>query len=244
MSKSGVVIIGATSAIAQATARRLAADGRPLFLAGRNEKRLGTIARELGAPYHVLTGTDFDSIAGVVDSATGEIGPISGIVNCIGSIVLKPAHITAESDYDSVLDTNLRSAFATVRSGAKAMLKTGGSIVLISSAAAQTGLTNHEMIAAAKGAIISLTRAAAASYATKQIRVNAVAPGLIDTPAAARLLASEASRQASESMHALGRVGKPDDVASAITWLLDHENSFVTGQVVGVDGGLGHVRPR
>jgi NAD(P)-dependent dehydrogenase (short-subunit alcohol dehydrogenase family) len=124
------------------------------------------------------------------------------------------------------------------------MMNSGGAIVLVSSAAARVGLANHEAIAAAKAGIIGLTLAAAASYAARGIRVNCVAPGLTETPLTARITANEASRKASEAMHALGRIGRPEEIASAMAWLLDPENSWVTGQVIGVDGGLASVRPR
>jgi NAD(P)-dependent dehydrogenase (short-subunit alcohol dehydrogenase family) len=116
--------------------------------------------------------------------------------------------------------------------------------VLVSSAAAQTGLANHEAIAAAKGGVIGLTRSAAASYARQGVRVNAVAPGLVRTKLTERLTSSPQAEQASLALHALGRLGEPDDVASAIGWLLDPVQSWVTGQVIGIDGGLGSVRAR
>ena len=124
------------------------------------------------------------------------------------------------------------------------MRSTGGSIVLVSSAAAQIGLANHEAIAAAKAGVIGLTRAAAASYSRQGIRVNAVAPGLVRTKLTARLTSSPQAEQTSIAMHALGRIGEPEDVASAIAWLLDSDQSWVTGQVIGVDGGLGSIRAR
>lgn len=102
------------------------------------------------------------------------------------------------------------------------------------------GLTNHEAIAAAKAGVIGLTRAAAATYARRGVRVNCVAPGLVETPMSARLTGSEEARKKSEAMHPLGRLGQPVDVAAAIRWLLRREESgWVTGQVIGVDGGLG-----
>ncbi len=124
------------------------------------------------------------------------------------------------------------------------MRSEGGSIVLVSSAAAQIGLANHEAIAAAKGGIAGLTLSAAASYAPSGVRVNAVAPGLVQTKLTERLTSSERAEEASRAMHALGRLGEPEDVASAIAFLLDPANSWITGQVIGVDGGLGSVRPR
>jgi NAD(P)-dependent dehydrogenase (short-subunit alcohol dehydrogenase family) len=120
----------------------------------------------------------------------------------------------------------------------------GGSIVLMSTAAARVGLANHEAIAAAKAGVVGLVISAAATYAPKGIRVNCVAPGLVRTPMTERLTANEASLKASVALHALGRIGEPADVAAAIEWLLDPAQTWVTGQVIGVDGGLGSVRSR
>ncbi len=120
----------------------------------------------------------------------------------------------------------------------------GGSIVLAASAAAQTGIANHEAIAAAKGGVIGLTRSAAATYGARGLRVNAVAPGLVDAKMTAGLVGNQAQAEASRAMHVLGRLGTGDDIAAAVTWLLDPMTSWVTGQIIGVDGGLGQVRTR
>jgi NAD(P)-dependent dehydrogenase (short-subunit alcohol dehydrogenase family) len=106
------------------------------------------------------------------------------------------------------------------------------------------GLANHEAIAAAKAGVIGLMLSAAASYAGINLRFNAVAPGLVQTPLTAQLTASETSRKFSEAMHALGRLGTPEDVARAIVFLLDPLNNWITGQVLAVDGGLSRVRPK
>jgi NAD(P)-dependent dehydrogenase (short-subunit alcohol dehydrogenase family) len=126
------------------------------------------------------------------------------------------------------------------------MRKSGGSIVLMTTAAARLGLANHEAIAAAKAGVIGLMQSAAASYASRGIRVNAVAPGLVKTGLTERIWSKETSAEYSRNMHALGRLGEPKDVASLIVWLLDPENDWITGQVFGVDGGLGtlHVAAR
>ncbi len=238
------VILGAGGGIGSALARQLASKGANMVLAGRSAGPLGELATEVGGIAVPLDARNPDEIAEAVNRAESEFGGIDGIVNCVGSLLLKPAHVTTDAQWDDTIATNLTSAFGAVRAGARSMRKQGGSIVLVSSAAAQTGLANHEAIAAAKGGVIGLTRSAAATYAPNNIRVNAVAPGLVRTPLTARLTESEAAEQVSVAMHALGRLGTPDDVASAIVFLLDPANSWVTGQILGVDGGLGSVRPR
>lgn len=234
-----IFLIGATGGIGSATARRL----RPraeLILAGRNEDKLKALSDELSCPYIAVNAADFDAL----DRAVQAHAPMDAIINCAGSLLLKPAHLTTEREYRDTVDLSLTTAFAAVRAGAKAMMSTGGSIVLCATAAARSGFANHEAIAAAKGGVMGLTLSAAASYAPRNIRVNCVAPGLVETPLTARITNNDAARTASQSMHALGRIGKPEDIASAIAWLVDPENSWVTGQVLGVDGGLGTIRTK
>jgi NAD(P)-dependent dehydrogenase (short-subunit alcohol dehydrogenase family) len=238
------VILGAGGGIGSATARLLAKRGAHLVLAGRTPQSLEALASETGGIAYPLDASQTTEVAAAVDMAATRFGRIDGIANCVGSLLLKPAHITSDDEWDETIATNLRSAFAAVRAGARSMQDGGGSIVLVSSAAAEVGLANHEAIAAAKGGIAGLTRSAAASYAGRNIRVNAVAPGLVRTKLTERLTANEQSEQASTAMHALGRLGEPDDVASAIGFLLDPTNDWITGQVIGVDGGLGSVRSR
>ena len=178
-----------------------------------------------------------------MERAISLYGRLDGAVNCVGSLLLKPAHLTTDSEWRDTLGKSLDSAFYLLRATAKPMMKDGGSLVFVSSAAARLGLANHEAIAAAKAGIGGLTLAAAATYSNRGIRVNCVAPGLVETPLTDRITSNEKARATSTSMHALGRLGKPDDVARAIVWLLDPEQSWVTGQTIGVDGGLAAVRP-
>jgi len=238
------VILGAGGGVGSALVDLLAASGAQLLLGGRDAERLVPLVEKSGGHSFALDATVPSQVEECVRAAVERFGRLDGIANCVGSLLLKPAHSTSEDEWAATLATNLTSAFATVRSGARAMLRTGGSIVLVSSAAARVGLANHDAIAAAKGGVIGLTLSAAASYAARGIRVNCVAPGLIRTPLTQRLTANEASLKASAAMHALGRIGEPGEVAAAIAWLLDPGQSWVTGQVLGIDGGLASVRAR
>jgi 3-oxoacyl-[acyl-carrier protein] reductase len=231
-------IVGAAGGIGSALARRLRTQGADLVLMGRTAERLAVLGRELGTSFIPLDASKLREVQTALESA----GEIDGIVNCAGSVLLKPAHLTSEAEWADAINTNLTTAFNVVSAGAKKMMQTGGSIVLCSTAAARTGLANHEAIAAAKAGVMGLALSAAATYAPRNIRVNCVAPGLVETPLTSRIVLNEAALKASTAMHALGRIGKPDQVASAIVWLLDPENDWVTGQVLGVDGGLGTVR--
>ena len=199
-----IAILGGYGGIGSAAARQLAGKGYRLVLGGRDKERLDALATEIGAVGVEVEGRDFQQVQDFVSRAAEE-GQLIGVVNCAGSVMLKPAHLTTRADYDDTLDTNLTTAFALVRAAVKELRKQGGSIVLMSSAAANIGLANHEAIAAAKAGVSGLTRSAAATYAGRNIRVNAVSPGLVATAATKRIVenekALEASLQPSGSSH-------------------------------------------
>jgi 3-oxoacyl-[acyl-carrier protein] reductase len=238
------VVFGAYGGMGSALCRRLAKRGAHLLLAGRNEQRLASLAAELGAETFCLDASNLRQVESCMKRAVELHGDVNGVANCVGSLLLKPAHLLSEEEWDATVATNLKSAFAVVRGAAITMTQKGGSVVLLSTAPARVGLANHEAISAAKAGLEGLALAASASYASKGIRVNCVAPGMTRTPLTANLLQNEMMAKASAGMHALGRIGEPDDVASAIEWLLDPEQSWVTGQVIGVDGGLSRIRSR
>ena len=160
---------------------------------------------------------------------------------CVGSILLKPLHLTSDEDWDRTLQLNLTSAFRVTKA-VVAKHRAAMSIALVSSSAAAVGLPNHEAIAAAKAGLEGFVRAAAATYAGRGVRVNAVAPGLVRTPLAARITGSEAALRTSLALHPIGRIGEPDDVAAALEYLLNPAHSWVTGQVIGLDGGMSTLR--
>jgi NAD(P)-dependent dehydrogenase (short-subunit alcohol dehydrogenase family) len=225
------LIIAASSAIGQSLIEILHKQGDEVVTTARNRDRI--------IPDFFLDATDFAA----VDKVFEQTGAIDGVVNCSGSMLLKAAHATSEEEFQKTIHASLTTSFAIIRSAGKNMTK-GGSVVLIASAAALTGLANHEAIAAAKAGVIGLAQAAAATYASSNLRVNVVAPGMIRTPLTASLLANELLAKASQAMHPLGRIGVPEDVANAIAFLLCPANGWITGQVLAVDGGLSGIRPK
>lgn len=241
---SSIAILGATGTIGSVLARRLVRHGKQILLVGRDEEKLRSLSEELGQPFVTVDLTSSQPLEEALRAVVDVDGGFHALVNCIGSILLKPAHVTTDDEFRQVVETNLFTAFATVRVGAKLLRERGGTIILFASAAAEIGIRNHEAIAAAKAGVIGLARSAAATYAANNIRVNVVSPGLVRTEMTRRIWENSASAAASAQMHALGRLGEPEQVASLVTWLLDAENDWITGQVIGIDGGLGHVSPR
>lgn len=236
------VVLGATGGIGSALCRRLAGDGATPVLAARDEGRLKELAGELDAPYQALDATDAGAVGDLFSRTAEENGPIAGAANCVGSFLLKPAHMTSDDEFAYQVSQNLITAFNTVRAAAKHMPQ-GGSVVLLSSVAARVGLANHEAVAAAKAGVAGLALSAAASYVARGLRFNVVSPGLVQTPMTQNVTRSETARKASLDLHPLGRLGEPEDIAGAIAYLLGPDAGWITGQVLGVDGGLSALRP-
>ena len=158
---------------------------------------------------------------------------------------MAPLHRTREDQYRECVRANLDTSFFALGAFVEDRLKAkqGGAAVLVSSVTAQIGVSNHEAIAAAKAAVESLARSAAASYARDHIRVNAVAPGLMRSPATEWLFATQKNTRQLDAQYPLGRHGNVNDVADAIAWLVSDHADWITGQVLPVDGGFTAVRP-
>lgn len=239
---SGVLIFGGSGGIGSAIAADLSQRGIATFLAARSEERLQSVAQEVGASgYTVADVTKLDDIERAFSEATSTLGSISGVANCVGSILLKPAHLTSEAEFSSVINLNLTSAFLVMRTAARTMTD-GGSVLLFSSAAGRIGLANHEAIAAAKAGIIGLTMSAAATYAPRKLRVNCIAPGLVQTPLSEKITSNPTAASFSRALHPLGRLGEATDISKLAALLLSDDGGWITGQVFGVDGGLGTLK--
>lgn len=225
------LIIAASSAIGQSVVELLKKQGDEVLTTAQSKDKI--------IPDFILDASDF----GAVDKVFEQAAPLDGVVNCAGSLLLKSAHATNFDEFQKIINTALTTSFAVVRAAGKSMPH-GGSVVLIASAAALTGLANHEAIAAAKAGVIGLARSAAATYASSNLRINVVAPGMVKSPLTESLLVNQLVAKASTAMHALGRIGEPVDIARAIIFFLNPVNNWITGQVLAVDGGLSSVRPK
>ena len=239
-----ILVVGANGGLGSAVCRLLARSDYKVICAGRNKQAINDLAEDLGSIGITCDATNFASMAACFEEVMIEFGRLDGVLNAVGSLLLKPAHTTAEEEFMKVIQTNLTSAFLCVKYGTKAMMAKGGSIVLVSSAAACIGMPNHEAIAAAKGGIASLSRSAAATYARHNIRVNCVSPGLMNTNLTKLITGNQTQLEASTQMHPLGRIGTPDDVAPAVEWLLSEHSSWVTGEDIKIDGGLASLKGR
>ena len=236
------LIVGGSSDIAIITAKKLLDDGAAVTCLVRDESRVAELVTH-GAVVVQGDALDQESVTSAINSATQQgDGTIDGVAHLVGSIAIRPPHALSLDAFNEVIMTNLTSAFLTLSMCGKAMLKTGGGrMVFTSSVAGSLGLVNHEAIAAAKGGVESMVRSAAATYAKRGIRVNAVAPGLTDTRLASSILRSDAIREASANMIPLKRINEAEEIATSIHWLLTGAPDNFTGQIMHLDGGMSQI---
>jgi NAD(P)-dependent dehydrogenase (short-subunit alcohol dehydrogenase family) len=210
-------------------------------LVGRDLDRLAAVAGDLGpvAAYFQADARSSGALDSAIAAASEQLGPPSALVHAVGSTLLRPAHAIRDEEFADVIATNLSSAFYALRAFVRVAPRDRRSAALFfSSAATGIGLVNHDAISAAKGGIDGLVIAAAATYAARGLRVNALAPGLVRSNLTRRLVENPSTLAASEWMHPLGRIGDAADVAALAAFLVGPQADWITGQVIAVDGGL------
>ena len=236
--KKKYVILGATGAIGSSLANQLNNDQLDCHLVGRNEDELKKIADKLNYTYSVCDVLKL----GFVDNLKKDLEEveIQGIAYCIGSIDIKPFKLTKANDFVSSYVLNVVAVTDVIRAFQEKLKNNKGSIVLFSTVAAKKGFANHSIISPAKAAIEGLTVALAAEFAPN-IRVNCIAPSLTKSKIASSVLKNQTIEEAIAKMHPLKRLGEGDDSANLANFLLTTKSSWITGQIIGVDGGRSNI---
>ena len=232
------VILGATGSIGSSLAKKLVEGGNKVHLVGREESSLSNLAAELNSSFTTCDVLEENFCEKIINDLKDE--PIDGLAFCVGSIDLKPLKLTKKSDFMQSFNLNVISATEVIRSLADNLKKNKGSIVLFSTVAVKQGFPNHAIVSSAKGAIEGLTLALAAEFAPN-IRVNCIAPSLTNSKMSNFLLKNVKVAEGIAKMHPLKRIGEGSDTASVANFLLTKESSWITGQIVGVDGGRSSV---
>ncbi|MBD1397669.1 SDR family oxidoreductase [Pontibacter sp. JH31] len=233
--QKNILLIGGTSGIGLATARLLQQQGATVVVASRKPSEE---IKELGIAHVTLDVLAFDR------AFTADLpAELHGFVYFPGSIKLRPFERMSVEDFMQEYELNVLGAVQCLKAVLPLLKKpTHASIVLFSTVAARLGMPFHSSIASSKAALEGLAVSLAAEYATTGIRVNAIAPSLTATPLAQSLLSTPEKAEAAAKRHPLGRVGKPEDLASAALYLLSDESSWMTGQILRPDGGMSSVK--
>jgi 3-oxoacyl-[acyl-carrier protein] reductase len=234
LSQKNILVVGGSAGIGLSLIQDLDTKGANIYNASRSKSDLWpTTVKHL----------DLDVMENLETLPAFLPEALHGIVYSVGSITLKPFSRLTAADFLKEYQLNVVGAAMVIQQSLGALKAAkGASIVLISSVAANTGLGFHASIAAAKGGLQGFALALAAEHAAQQIRVNVIAPSLTDTNLAKSLLSTPEKQEAAAKRHPLGRYGKPSDIAAAISFLLNDESSWITGQVLGIDGGMGNLR--
>ena len=226
------IIFGATGSIGSSLAEKLTNDKADIHLVARNQDEVKPLAERLGCPFTVADVLQ----DGFIDKVKADVPEAKGIAYCIGSIDLKPVRMAKEEDFNKCMKLNLYSAVEAIKGFQDSLRKNKGSIVLFSTAAVHRGFTNHSIIASAKAAVEGLTISLAAEFAPN-IRVNCIAPSLTKSKIAQPMLKNSAIADGIAKAHPLKRIGEGQDSASLAKFLISEDSSWITGQVIAVDGG-------
>ena len=237
------MVTGARGGIGAAVVARLRSAGHHVAAVGRDAASLADVPADAHLAFDTTTP---EGAAAAIDACRSQLGAAPALLaHCVGSTLIAPLHRTSAAQYRELMRVNLDSAVYMLQAWIEALRGAGGggAAVLVSSVVARIGVANHEAIAAAKGGVEALARSAAASYASTGLRVNAVAPGMTETPMTANMLKLDAMREGAGKQYPLGGVQTAAQVADTIVWLLSDGAARITGQVIAVDGGFTTVRP-
>jgi NAD(P)-dependent dehydrogenase (short-subunit alcohol dehydrogenase family) len=230
---SSYLIVGGSSGIGFEIVKILSSAGNKIYVMSRNPDKIEDADK--------ITKISFD-VTNLEEKFPPIEEPLKGIVYCPGTINLKPVKSFKPKDFSYDFNLNALGAARAIQSYLPNLTKEeGSSIVLFSTVAVQTGMAYHASVAMAKGAVEGLTKSLAAELAPK-IRVNAIAPSITDTPLAERLLSTDEKRNASAKRHPLNKIGNPAEIANTVKFLLSDESSWITGQILRVDGGLSSIK--
>jgi len=228
------LIFGATGSIGSNLAKLMVSRNQDVRLLGRDENGLKSLSSELDCKYSVVDVLNEQSIKNLKNEFEGQ--DISGIAYCVGSIDLKPIRAVKKEDFIKCFDLNFFPIVETIKNFQDNLKKNKGSIVMFSTVAVQRGFTNHSIIASVKGAIEGLTVSLAAEFAPN-IRVNCIAPSLTKSKIAEPILKNKLIAEGVAKAHPMKRVGEGKDAAAMAQFLLSDDSSWITGQIIGVDGG-------
>lgn len=226
------IVVGGTSGIGLELTKKLSNEGNNVYVISRESKNIDDLENVFHLSVDVTKPFE----------TTGLPEEIHGLAYCAGSINLKPFHRFSDEDFESDFQVNVMGAVRIVRENIKALKAGNASLVFFSTVAVNQGMSFHASVAAAKGGVEGLAKSIAAEYAPK-IRANVIAPSLTDTPMADKLLSNDKKREASSERHPLKRVGNAEELASIAHFLLSEQSGWITGQVLGVDGGMSALRP-
>ena len=226
------LIFGATGSIGSSLAEQMVNSGFNVHLVGRSETETKNISDKLGCTFTIANVLE----NGFIEKVKNDIQEVKGVAYCVGSIDLKPLRMVTEEDFDKCMKLNLYSAVEVIKGYQESLKKNKGSVVLFSTVAAQRGFTNHAIIASTKAAVEGLTVSLAAEFAPN-IRVNCIAPSLTNSKIAEPMLKNKALADGIAKAHPLKRLGEGKDSAALAKFLISDDSSWVTGQIIAVDGG-------
>jgi NAD(P)-dependent dehydrogenase (short-subunit alcohol dehydrogenase family) len=235
------LITGASGGIGHALAHLLQTRGCRVAAVGRDADRLADVEATLRIVADTTTPEGATLAITTCQDALGAAPTL--LAHCVGSTLIAPLHRTGAAAYRDLMRVNLDSAVFMLQAWIGALQGGPGAAVFASSVVARIGVANHEAIAAAKGGVEALVRSAAATYAAQGLRLNAVAPGMTETPLTAGMLKNPAMREGAGRQYPLGGVQTAEQVAEVMAWLLGDGAARLTGQVLAVDGGFTTVRP-